>query len=99
MPDPSCIWNLHGSSQQYQTLNPLSEAREGIRILLDISPVLNQLSHNDNVLNIILRDQTSLSVVLGVRRAKFRTQLAPQTPGDSKSLDILSLGFLICKGG
>ena len=28
VPDLSCIWDLHHSSQQCQILNPLSEARE-----------------------------------------------------------------------
>ena len=28
MPEPSCIFDLHHSSQQHQILNPLSKARE-----------------------------------------------------------------------
>ena len=38
-PDPSCICDLHHSSQQHQILNPLSEARDGTRVLLDTSQV------------------------------------------------------------
>ena len=35
-----------------------------------------------------------------MRRGKFRSQLAPHSPADAeRSLDILSLSFLICKGG
>ena len=37
--DPSRICNLHHNSQQYQILNPLSEARDGIYILIDSSQV------------------------------------------------------------
>ena len=37
--DPSCICDLHHSSQQCQILNPLSEAKDGIRILMDTSQV------------------------------------------------------------
>ena len=33
-PDLSCVCDLHHSSQQRQILNPLSEAREGTRILM-----------------------------------------------------------------
>uniref|UniRef100_A0A8D1I8Y3 Uncharacterized protein n=1 Tax=Sus scrofa TaxID=9823 RepID=A0A8D1I8Y3_PIG len=28
MPDPSCVWDLHYSSQQHRILNPLSRARD-----------------------------------------------------------------------
>ena len=38
-PDPSCICNLHHSSQQCQILNPLNEARVGTCVLMDSSPV------------------------------------------------------------
>ena len=37
--DPSCISNLHHSSRQHQTLNPLSEARDRACILMDASQV------------------------------------------------------------
>ena len=37
--DPSCICDLHHSSWQYQTLNPLSEARDQTLILVDTSQV------------------------------------------------------------
>ena len=37
--DPSCIYNLHRSSQQHQTLNPLSKARSQTHILMDPSQV------------------------------------------------------------
>ena len=38
-PDPSCICNLHHSSQQHWILNPLREARDQTHILMDISQV------------------------------------------------------------
>ena len=37
MPDLSCVCNLHHNSQQHWILNPLSEARDGTRILMDTS--------------------------------------------------------------
>ena len=39
MPDPSRICNLHHSSWQHQIPNPLSEARNRTRILMDTSQV------------------------------------------------------------
>ena len=36
-PDPSHFCNLHHSSQQRQTLNPLSKAKDGTRILMVLS--------------------------------------------------------------
>ena len=44
----SPICDLHCSLQQCQILNPLSEARDQIRILMDARQVLNPLSHNGN---------------------------------------------------
>ena len=35
MPDPNCVCDLHHSSGQCRILNPLSEARDGTRILTD----------------------------------------------------------------
>ena len=37
--DPNCVCNLHHSSQQHQILNPLSEARDGTRILMNTSHI------------------------------------------------------------
>ena len=37
MPDSSCICNLHHSSWERRILNPLSEARERICVLMDTS--------------------------------------------------------------
>ena len=37
MRDPSRACDLHHSSWQHQILNPLSEARDGTRILMDAS--------------------------------------------------------------
>ena len=42
------ICNLHHSWWQCQILNPLSGARDGTRILMETSQVLNLLSHNGN---------------------------------------------------
>ena len=47
MPDPSHVCDLHCTCQ-YQILNPLSKARDGTLILMDLSRVLNLLSHNGN---------------------------------------------------
>ena len=49
MPDPNRICNLHCSFWQGQILNPLSEARDQTHILMEISWVLNLLSHNRNL--------------------------------------------------
>ena len=46
--DPSCILELHCSSQQRQILNPQSEARDQTLILMDTSRVHNPLSHYRN---------------------------------------------------
>ena len=46
--DLSPVCDLHHSSQQRWILNPLSEARDGTRILMDTSQVLNLPSHNRN---------------------------------------------------
>ena len=35
--DLSCVCELHGSSQQHWILNPLSEARDQTRVLMDSS--------------------------------------------------------------
>ena len=48
MPDPSCVCDIHHSSRQRRILNPL--ARDGTRILMNISCILNLLSHNGNSL-------------------------------------------------
>ena len=40
-PDLSCICDLRCSSQQYQILNPLSEARDGTCNLIDDSQIVN----------------------------------------------------------
>ena len=47
-PDPSYICNPRLSLQQWQILNPLSEARDGTCILMDMSRVGDPLSHNGN---------------------------------------------------
>ena len=48
MPNPSCFCDLCHSLRHCQILNPLSEARNQIHILLDTGWVLNSLSHNGN---------------------------------------------------
>ena len=57
-PDSSHICDLHHSLWQCQVLNPLSEARDGTRILLD-SQILNPLSHSGNFRFIFLKDSSS----------------------------------------
>ena len=42
-PDPSFVCNLHHSSWQHQILNPLSEARDGTCVLVDVRFVSSEL--------------------------------------------------------
>ena len=37
--DPSHVCDLHHNSQQHQSINPLSDARDGTHILMDASRV------------------------------------------------------------
>ena len=46
--DPSRIWELCHSLWQCQILNPLSEARDPTRILMDTSWIPNPWNHNRN---------------------------------------------------
>ena len=46
--DPSHVCDLHHSSRQRQTLNPLSKARGRTHSLMDPSQVLNPLNHTRN---------------------------------------------------
>ena len=48
MPDLSHICDLHCSLRQCWILNPLREARDQTRILMDTSQVLDPLSHHMN---------------------------------------------------
>ena len=48
MPDLSRVYDLHHGSQQFQILNPLSEARDSTHILMDPSRVRQLLSHEGN---------------------------------------------------
>ena len=43
--DLSCVFDLHHSSRHCWILNPLTEARDGTRILMDTSWVCSLLSH------------------------------------------------------
>ena len=45
MPDLSCICDLCCNLWPHQILNPLSEAKDGIHILMDTRRLLNLLSH------------------------------------------------------
>ena len=47
-PDPSHICKLHHGSWQRWILNPLREARDRTRILMETSQVLNPFSHHGN---------------------------------------------------
>ena len=49
MLDPSQICNLHHSLQQHWIHNPLSEAGDGICILMDTSQVFNLMSQNSRM--------------------------------------------------
>ena len=46
--DPSCICDLHHSSQQHRIHNPLNRARDWTCILMDTSRIHNPLSRNRN---------------------------------------------------
>ena len=48
IPDWKCICDLRHSLQQWWILNPLSEAKDKSRILMDSGWVCNPLSHNRN---------------------------------------------------
>ena len=50
MQELSRVCDLHHSSWQCQILNPLSEARDPTRILMNTSQVPNILNHNGNSL-------------------------------------------------
>ena len=54
MPDPNRICNLCHSSPQYQILNPQTDARDLIHILMGTGWVCNPLSHNKNSLFVFL---------------------------------------------
>ena len=53
-PDMSCVCDLYHSSQQHQILNPLGEARDRARILMDTSQGHDPLSHGRNSLDTVL---------------------------------------------
>ena len=53
MPDPSQVCDLHHSSCQRWTLNPLNKARAWTHILMDTSQVGNLLSQDGNSHNLI----------------------------------------------
>ena len=61
--DPSRIDNLCCSLQQCQTLSPLTRARDQTCILMDISWVLNLLSHNRNSLSPYFREMASIQAL------------------------------------
>ena len=66
-PDPSRIRNLHHLSRQCQILDPLSEARDQIHILVDTSPLLNPPSHSGNsCLDSLVPLAVTLSLFLNV---------------------------------
>ena len=46
--DPSRVFDLQHSSRQHGILNPLSEARDGTRVLMKLCWVLDLLNHNGN---------------------------------------------------
>ena len=58
--DPSRICDLHHSSWQHQIFNPLSEAKDHTRILMDTRQVGNPLSHHGNSKNLSLLIQSCM---------------------------------------
>ena len=60
-PHLSHICDLHHSLWQHQILNPLSEARDRICILMDISQVCNMLSYNGNFNKLLNKQNISIS--------------------------------------
>ena len=57
----SHICDVHHSSRQHRMLNPLSEARDWIHILMDTSHIHNPLSHNRNSQKFLCLTSYSLS--------------------------------------
>ena len=82
MPDLSHICDLHQSLQQHWILNPLSEARDQTCILMDISWVLNLLSHNTN------SQSLSFSICFNPFFFSFFSFLGP----DSQHMEVPRLG-------
>ena len=60
MPDLSHVFYLHHSSWQHRILNPLREARDQTRILMDTSQAPNPLRHSGNSLFPLTSVSTSL---------------------------------------
>ena len=80
------ICDLHYSSWKFPILNPLSEARNQTRILMDASWVLNPLSHNGNshvsfLINVpgvgLLDNMVVLCLILGGTFVLFYTMALP----------------------
>ena len=59
--DVSHICDLYHSLQQCSIFNPLSEARDQIRILMDTSQALNPLNHNENTVITVMQSDGGLS--------------------------------------
>ena len=75
--DLSHVYNLYYSSGPRQILNPLSKARDQIRILMDTSWVCNMLSHKRNSQEQNLKERT------GGKREKAVQQKEPHEKGHS----------------
>ena len=89
-----CLRPIH-SSQQYQILKPLSEARDQTHILMDTSQVCNLLSHNGNslknwILNLIafkcIQPHGSRGYYIGLHSSKIWIILYPTLVFSKSSL-------------
>ena len=60
--NPHCFCDLHDSSKQCLILNPMGEAKGWNNILMDISQILNLLSHNENSIYLYLKSSHSTKV-------------------------------------
>ena len=60
--DPSHVFDLHHSSWQRRTLNPPSEAGDQTGLLMDISHVLNRLSHKQELPQVVFNVQPELRI-------------------------------------
>ena len=98
MLDPSLICDLHHSSRQRRILNPLSEARDQTCVLMDMSQVLNLLSHDGNSASALVpgtvgsRVQDSFSVLLIAVTPGPRTRLDPWELLKNTSMDCRTQG-------
>ena len=85
-PDPSCICNLHVSSQ-HQILNPRSEARDPIPILMDINRIRYLPNHKGNSAYVLIEEKVDIWV--GLEQQRDSTKSQGEVRGSSKGTNTL----------